>query len=162
MWHACCKRSGGHAKLEPPPWELLQLCFWAVKSNGRAWETMNSLCSKEKMGKVIVAVADKWGSFCYFLYDWRLITCQTVTECHSCLPVIFNLGATFGWIQQKTTQQFIWVAWHCRMLTLWFMMVIRRYNQWNKNALDASSPSKASGSNASAQIETIKASAECV
>lgn len=50
----------------------------------------------------------------------------------------------------------------CRTLRLWFLMVIRRYNQWNKNALDASSPSNKCGSNASAHFETIKASAECV
>lgn len=31
------------------------------------------------------------------------------TECHSCLPVIFNLGAVFIWIQQKTTQQAFFV-----------------------------------------------------
>lgn len=70
---------------------------------------MNYLCSKEKMGKVIIVVEDKLSPFSNFLYERRLITCHTATECHSCLPVIFNLGAVFGWIQQKTTQQAFFV-----------------------------------------------------
>lgn len=128
MWHVCCKRWGGSNWCKvgtPEGWELLQLCFWVMGVHEKPWENgEGDHCGCRQMRLFVV-----------FPLWWRLITCQTATECHSCLPVIFNLGANFGRIQQKTTQQFIWVAWHCRTPTLWFMMVIRRYNQWNKSAL---------------------------
>lgn len=151
MWHACCKHWGAHAKLEPP---RRQLCFWAVESNGRAWETMR------KWGRWSL----RWQTYevvsgISFMIEDLLPVRQPQNVTAACLLFLTLAPPSVGYNKRRPSSSY---EWHCGTPTLWFMMVIRRYNQWNKKSLMPPALQKMCGSNASAEIETIKASAECV